>query len=225
MNPIYYMLVASLPRLEPFERAERLPINRERLEQRLRNLDSDHAKQLAEAQSLVEWRQQPIGRTDAEAVALYQRVMSRLSHPALSAFVAFRMDQRTVMAGLRRRHRGDSAPMAGEVWGFPPRADWVRRHWEAPDFNLSAHYPWINEARRLLEARSALQLERLLMNVVWERLGRVADVRPFGFEAVFTFAFKWDIVNRWLTYQAEAAIERFSELVTEGLREYQQQRG
>lgn len=225
MARLYYMLVASLPRLIPFERVERLPINRQRLEQRLRNLDLDHAEQLAEAQRVVEWRQQPVGRTDAEAVDLYRRAMSRLTEPTLRSFLAFRMDQRTVMAGLRRRQRGDSAPPAGEPWGIRPRADWVRRHWDAPDFGLSGHYPWIDEARRLLEARSALALERLLMNVVWERLGRVADTRPFGFEAVFAFSFKWDIVNRWLSYQAEAAVERFQELVTEGMREYQQQPG
>jgi len=221
----YYMLVASLPRLVHFERAERMPINRQRLEQRLRNLDPSHAGQLSEASRLVEWRQQPAGRTDTEAVELYRRVTSRLTHPVLRAFVEFRMDQRTVMAGLRRRQAGDPAPPAGETWGIPPRADWVRRHWEAPDFNLGGHYPWINEARRLLEARSALELERLLMNVVWQRLGRVADTRPFGFESVFAFSFKWDILNRWLSYQAEAAVERFRELVTEGMREYQKQYG
>ena len=102
----YYMLVGSLPRLEHFERAERLPINRLRLEQRLRNLAPDHFEQLEAARGLVEWRQQPAGRTDAEAVDLYRRVVVGLEDPGLRAFVEFRMDQRTVMAGLRRRLRG-----------------------------------------------------------------------------------------------------------------------
>ena len=42
----YYMLVASLPHLPPFEQAERLAINRERLEQRLRSLDAEHLEDL-----------------------------------------------------------------------------------------------------------------------------------------------------------------------------------
>lgn len=223
MGSPYYMLVSSLPRMVPFERAERLPINRQRLEQRLLNLDPDHAAQLAEAQRIVEWRQQPMGRSDEQALALYRQVLERLTDPALRAFVQFRMEQRTVMAGLRRRHRGDPQPVAGEIWGVPSRADWLRRHWETPDFGVGSQFPWLDEARRLLDARAALELERLLMSVVWRRLGAIADSRPFGFEAVFAFVFRWDLVNQWLCYQAEAAVGRFRELVTEGMREYREQ--
>jgi len=221
----YYMLISSLPHLDHFERAARVPINREKLERRLLNLRAEHAEQLASAQRLVEWRQQPMGRTERETVEMYKAVLGTLTDPGLRAFVQFRMDQRTVMAALRRRLRGDAAPSVGEPWGTPPRADWLRARWEQPDFGLSGHYRWITEAARLLEARAALDLERLLMNVVWQHLARVADKRPFGFEAVFAFAFKWDILSRWLSYQAEAAVERFQELVTEGLREYQQPAG
>ncbi len=47
---MYYDLVASLPHLPHFERAERLPITRLRLDQRLRLLKPAHADQLARAQ-------------------------------------------------------------------------------------------------------------------------------------------------------------------------------
>lgn len=218
----YYTLVASLPRLVHFERARRLPINRQRLDQRLGNLSPEHAAQLRAAEQLVEWQEQPLERTDAEVVACYRKVWTRLEDDALRDFVRFRMDQRTVLAGLRRRQRGAGPPASGESWGVPPRAQWIFSHWELPDFGLSGHYPWVTEARRRLEQRAALDLERLLMNVVWDRLGRIADLRPFGFEEVFAFVFRWDIVNRWLSYQAEPALARFRELVTEGMREYQQ---
>ena len=218
----YYTLASSLPRLVHFERADRLAINRQRLDQRLRNLSSEHAIQLRAAEQLVEWQQQPGGRTDAEVVALYRKVWPTLEDDALRDFVRFRMDQRTVLAALRRRLRGEGPQTSDVEWGIPPRAQWVSGHWDAPDFGLSGHYPWIGEARRLLESRAAQDLERLLMNVVWERLGRIADQQPFGFEVVFTFVFKWDIVNRWLSYQAEAAVTRFRELVTEGMREHQE---
>lgn len=128
------------------------------------------------------------------------------------------------MAGLRRRLRG-APPPTDTAWGVRARADWIRQHWDAPDFGLGGRYPWIKEAARLLESRTALELERLLMNVMWRRLSRAADEQPFGFQSVFSFAFKWDIVHRWLSYQADAAVERFQELVTEGMREYQEQSG
>jgi hypothetical protein len=221
----YYTLAASLPRLVHFERAERLAINRQRLEQRLGNLSPGHAAQLSAAEQLVGWQQQPAGRTDAEVVALYRKVSPTLDNDALRDFVRFRMGQRTVLAALRRRQRGERPPASDNEWGVPPRAQWLSSHWDAPDFGLSGHYPWIGQARELLEARSAWDLERLLMNVMWERLGRIADQQLFGFEEVFAFVFKWDIVNRWLSYQADAAVERFRELVTEGMREHQEHAG
>ena len=49
----YYMLVASLPYLEPFERMERLPLTRLRLEQRLSALRPDHAADYAAAERVV----------------------------------------------------------------------------------------------------------------------------------------------------------------------------
>ena len=52
----YITLVSSLPYLPPFEKAERSPITRLRLEQRLHSLEADDAKQLAIAEALVSWR-------------------------------------------------------------------------------------------------------------------------------------------------------------------------
>ena len=74
----------------------------------------------------------------------------------------------------------------------------------------------------MLEAGDALGLERLLMDAVWTRLGRIADRSPFGFEPVIAFVFRWDILQRWLSYNAELAKTRFQELVAEVTREQQQ---
>ena len=69
---MYYDLVASLPYLPHFERAERLPITRLRLDQRLRLLKPAHADQLARAQSLVRWRpERLLGTTDAARIKQY----------------------------------------------------------------------------------------------------------------------------------------------------------
>jgi hypothetical protein len=60
-----------------------------------------------------------------------------------------------------------------------------------------------------------LELERLLMTVVWNTVDRTAQTDPFGFDVVLAYLFKWDIVKRWLSYERAAARERFDELVTE----------
>ena len=68
----------------------------------------------------------------------------------------------------------------------------------------------------------AVDLERLLMNTIWRKLARVGDAIPFGFEQVFAFVFQWDMVQRWLSYDAEAGKTRFQELISEVTREHQQ---
>ena len=102
---------------------------------------------------------------------------------------------------------------------------WVRRieaHWESADLGLGGILHWIDEARALLEAGNATGLERLLMNAVWQQLSRIADPHPFGFEQVLAFVFKWDVVQLWLSFDAEAAKTRFQQLIAEVTRDHQQ---
>ena len=54
MAEAYYTLVASLPRLAHFERAEWLPLSRKQLDQRLSMLVPEDAVQLRLAEALVQ---------------------------------------------------------------------------------------------------------------------------------------------------------------------------
>jgi hypothetical protein len=222
MAETYYTLVASLPRLIHFEQAEWLPISRKQLDQRLSMLLPDDATELRLAEELVQWRRQPITRTAAEMLRGYRELMMRASQPSLREFVDFRMSQRTALVALRRQRRGLGPPAPGEIWGVGP---WVRRieaHWESADLGLGGVFGWIEEARALLEAGNATGLERLLMDVVWQQLSRIADRQPFGFEQVLGFVFKWDVVQLWLSYDADAAKARFQQLIAEVTRDHQQ---
>jgi hypothetical protein len=98
----------------------------------------------------------------------------------------------------------------------------IEAHWESADLGLRGVFSWIEEARGLLEAGNATGFERLLMDAVWQQLSRIADRQPFGFEQVLAFVFKWDVVQRWLSYDADAAKTRFQELIAEVTRDHQQ---
>ena len=218
----YYTLVASLPRLPHFESAEWLPLSRKQVDQRLSMLGLEHSVQLRFAEGLVQWQRQPITRTSEQVVKSYRRLLPHLTHPALREFVDYRMSQRTALVALRRRRRGLGPPPADEVWGVGP---WVRRipgAWERADLGLGRVFPWIEDAAKLLESGDAHGLERLLMDAVWTRLGRIGERSPFGFEPVIAFLFRWDVLQRWLSYDAEAGKERFQELIAEVTREHQQ---
>ncbi len=218
----YYTLVASLPRLPHFEGAGWLPLSRKQLDQRLTMLTREHALQLRNAEGLVEWQRQPITRTSQQVAEKYRKLMPDISDPSLREFVEYRMAQRTALVALRRRRLGLPPPATGEIWGVGPWLNLMMTCWDRNDLGLGHLLPWIEEAADLLNSGSAMELERLLMAAVWERLGRLAERSPFGFEPVFAFVFRWDILQRWLSYNAEKGRTRFQELVAEVTREQQQ---
>ncbi len=221
-EPVYYTLVSSLPRLPHFEQAEWLPLSRKQLDQRLSMLSPEHSAELRFAEALVRWQRQPVTRTNEQVVGSYKKLMAVLTHPALREFVEYRMTQRTVLVALRRRRRGLGPPAAGEAWGVGPWVGRIPSAWDRADLGIGQVLPWVGQAVSLLESGDAKGLERLLMDAVWTRLGRIAEQSPFGFEPVLAFLFRWDILQRWLSYDAEAGKTRFQELISEVTREHQQ---
>ncbi|MHC4236387.1 MAG: DUF2764 family protein [Planctomycetota bacterium] len=213
MKRRYYQLVASLPALPDFGRARLLPLGRRRLEERLALLHSDDLEELMRAERLVSWRRQPVTRTTEQIVAMYDEVMATTRNRDLRIMVDFRMNMRTVMVALRLRRQGRRAPSGR--WGTGPYTRIIEARWAEPEFGLVAIFPWIPEAQAFLDQGDAMALEQLLMGQSWKKLGQIADARPFGFEQVFAFTYKWDILHRWLFYDGEKARERFEELISE----------
>jgi len=211
----YYTLIASLPPLPRFDRAERNPINRERLGQRLTMLTPEDAELFEHAAAFLAWQRQTAFRTDEEMIASFKKMEANIFQPALRSFFEFPIDQRTIMAALRRRHRGRPAPSPGEPWGVGRFVHHIERNWEYPYFKLNAVYSWISNARNHLESGETLALQRLLMNVLWDHADRSVAPYDFGFQAVLSYAIKWDILDRWLSYSVEEAKKRFEELVAE----------
>lgn len=211
---MYYDLVASLPHLPYFAHAERSPITRLRLQQRLRLLQPAHADQLARAAALVGWRpDRARWKTDAVQISAYAALMAAPLERPLREYVAFRMDQQTLLAALRRKQDGQEWSAGAGPWGVGPWVRYVALHWETPDFGLAHLYPWLAPARELLAAADARGLERLLMDVAWRRLDRHADRQTFSFEAVFAYFFKWDILQAWLACDADEGKSRFRDLI------------
>jgi hypothetical protein len=211
----YYTLIASLPPLPRFDRADRLPITRERLKERLRMLEPEDAEVVERGEAFFEWQRQSVTRTDSEMVADYERLAALIEHPALKAIFEFGTNVRTIMAALRRRHRGLPAPTGGEPWGVGPLVWNIVRNWDDPNFKLAGLYPWLPQAREHIEAGEALALEGLLTGLSWDRADRFGQESEFGFQRVLAYRVKWDIVQRWLFHDSEAAKERFEELVVE----------
>jgi hypothetical protein len=220
----YYTLIGSLPYLPDPKRAARSPINRQRLAQRFGSLGEEETRELEGAANLLLWERSVAFDNDAQVVRYYRELLGQIEHVELRRFAEYWMELRTVFAALRRKQLGMGAPTRGEEWGIDPRAMWIERHWDRPDFGLGSVHPWMAEAREHLEAGHAKDLQALQTGLVWRYLDRASQGQPFGFAAVFAYVFKWHLLNRWLSHDPVAATERFRDLVREVCHEFEQDR-
>ena len=215
----YAMLISSLPYHSALFGALRAPLSRIRLRQRQRLLDDADRACLRVVANLLEWSRLGMERSDADLIDRARAELPKLDNAFARDLVTWRLELRTVVAALRRRQRGQATPTGHEGWGYGRWLGHIRRHWNEPQFHLERVYPWLAEARTLLEAGDALGVERRLLDVVWKHLSRVEEGHYFDFEAVLIYSMRWDLVARWTTYRGEEAALRFAEMVREGLQE------
>lgn len=213
----YTMLVCSLPHHSSLFKASRPPLSRIRLAQFLEMLEEGDRKDHETVSRLLDWYRQGKNRPDAEVLADARRLIPTLANPLARELVEWRLEMRSALAALRRRQRGESQPPEGRDWAYGRWVPAMVNNWHEADFGLGRVHPWIAEARALMEAGEALALERLLLGVVWDDLGRRTEGHEFDFEAVLIYCQRWDLVARWTGYREQAACTRFEHLVRESL--------
>lgn len=214
----YAMLVCALPPLPstPFA-IRQAPLSRLQLDRRLALLTAEDAGDLAILESMVHWERIPLATREPVFLAEAQRALNRLSRHRLRAMLSWRLELRTLVGALRRRHRGFPAPGPAEVFGFGECMEMIRRHWAAPDFRLGHQHPWISVANDHLRVGQHHDLERLLLGTVWDHYTRLAWDHHFDFEAVALYVLRWNLIDRLTRHDASAAAWRFWDLLTQGL--------
>lgn len=221
MTPRYTTLMASLPPLGGLFEARSPAISRLKLERRLTLLEDGDRRSLDLAISILSQSMRPQdpdgGPSDARLLEEARTFFAQVTNPLLRHLVSHRLDLRTVLAALRRRNRGEVDPPLGQPWGFGSWEATIERHWKEPTFRLEAVFPWIVETARLLEADDLINLERLHFSVIWKEIDRVALGHHFDFEAVMIYLARWGLVERWCSFDAQAATARFRQLVSAGL--------
>lgn len=209
---VYYMLVASLPHMPRHFEVERVPINRIRLDERLRMLRPEDAAVVEQVQGFLLWDRQPRDRTDEEVIRHFESLMASISNPLVRHLISFRMDVRTIVSALRRRRQNQGPPPGVGRW-----IEHIGRHWTHPQFRLERQYPWIADVDRLLNQGDPLEIERRLLGATWTEWRRLANEYTFSFEAVILYLARWEIVDRWVRLDRETGRNLFEELVTEAL--------
>jgi hypothetical protein len=214
----YAMLISSLPYHGVLFGARQTPLSRIRLRQRLSLLEPADAACLRSIDELLDWSYLGRERSDEEIVARAREVIPTLRNAFVRDLVVWRLELRTLVAALRRRLRGQAAPPVHTRWGYGRWLAHVHKYWNEPHFRLERVFPWLPEAWTLLESGDTLGMERLLIGIGWEHLERLSDGHHFDFEAVLLYTQRWSLIARWTSYDGEAALARFDELVEAGIR-------
>ena len=212
----YYTLIGSLPALPShFDGADRVPISELRLQSRLKMLEPSDAKVVEEMTEFLGWERQPLELTDENVLERYHRFMDTISDPFAQELIERAMTNRTIVAGLRSRRLQLDPPV-----GVVPIASHIARNWNHPDFHLGGRFPWISEVDALLSGDSPFDLQRKILDIVWQRVYRLAEQYHFTFEAVVLYLIRWEILYRWTQRNAEVGQARFDQLVAEAMGEY-----
>ncbi len=216
----YITLISGLPRPEALFRAKRPPLSRLKLDRRLRVLAPGDAEVLKLVEDVLDWTVLPITMTDAEIVARARAAMEKIENETVRLILRDRLETRTCIAALRRRHRGGQAPAHGTVWGYGRWVTHITRNWTETSFRLDGVFPWLREADKLLKGGDTMALQRLILEQSWKNVRRHAGEHAFDFEAVVIYVLEWDIVDSLVRYDVEAAAKRFEALAEAGLGEY-----
>lgn len=216
----YIMLISGLPRPEALFLAKRPPLSRLKLDRRLRVLAPEDAEVLRLVEHVLDWAALPSTLSEAQIVARARAAMEKIDNETVRSLLRDRLEIRTCVAALRRRHRGEQAPAPGTVWGYGRWVRHIARNWTEPAFRLDGVFPWLREADKLLSAGDTMALQRLVFDQAWTNLRRHAGEHAFDFEAVVIYVLEWDIVDSLVKYDSEVASERFQELTEAGLGDY-----
>ena len=212
----YYTLIGSLPALpRSFEEAERVPISRLKLNERLKMLEPHDAAVVESICDFLVWERQPLERTDAEIMRHYEKFMDEVDNRFARELIGDTMTMRTVLAGLRCRRLQLEPPV-----GVAPIAAQIARNWNHPNFRLAAQFPWIAEVEKQLNGASPFDLERMRIEFAWRRVKRLAEEHLFTFEAVVLYLMRWELVYRWTQRSAEVGQKRFEQLVTDAMGDF-----
>jgi len=213
----YLTLLTSLPAHGPLFGAKQTPLSRLRLRKRLAWLEPADSEDLTRLATATDWHRQRFDVDDEAVVQQAEQDIAQIHNAFTRELAIWRLELRTVVAALRRRRGGEPAPSGRRKWGFGRWVPHIARHWTEPHFRLERVYPWLPEAKRLMDDGDPLGLERLLLGAVWTHLERVGAGHEFDFEAVIVYVTRWDLVARWTRYDADTALARFDGLLETAL--------
>lgn len=217
-----YTVLTSLTHIDSLFSNRIAPISRFQLDRRLSMLDVADQECLAMIEQLLHWDHLTEAVDESVLIRLAEKARSQLDSQTLRELVDWRLDMRTIMAALRRKHMGKAAPTTSR-WSYGTRYGYIRNHWHLPTLGLGKTFPWISKVAECLRTGNCVELEKTLLQAVWDQLDRLAARHWFDFEAVVIYVLRWNLVARWTSYNTDKAQLRFRKLSNESLGKFRDQ--
>ena len=218
----YFTLLTSLPHIDSLFSSQITPISRFQLDKRLSMLTSDDQKRLVTIENLLHWDHLGDDVDEKALIRQAERARATLGSQALRDLIDWRLDIRTVVAALRMKHAGQPAPSEAK-WSYGSRYAYIRGHWSSPTLGLGGAFPWIPRVNEYLRTGKCVELEKVLLQAVWDHLDHMAMKHRNDFEAVVIYVLRWNLVARWTAYDTEKAHIRFQDLIKKSLGDFQHQ--
>ena len=218
----YYTLLTSLPHIDALFNSRITPISRFQLDRRLSMLSTADQEQLVLVENLLHWDHLDGDVVEEALIRQAEVARQKLNSQALRELTDWRLDMRTVVAALRRKHLGQTAPTQAK-WSYGTRYPYMRSHWNSPTLGLSGAFPWISKVNECLRNGDCVTLEKTLLQAVWNHLQHLSMKHKFDFEGVVIYVLKWNLVARWTAYDTDKAHHRFRNLVDRSLGHFKDQ--
>ena len=176
------------------------PISRIQLDNRLTLLDARDAEDLQRIEALLHWSQLK-DETDEVIVKKSHKIIDLIADNFLKSMVLWHLESRTLLSALRQRHLGAKAPAKNAFPGFGEWPLFIETNWHKSDFGVGYRMPWVIQAQELLAQNKTYELEKLLLDLVWQHYISIGSQHYFDFPAVVIYVLKWDMIKRWTNYR------------------------
>lgn len=222
MQKKYYTLITSLPHLPPLEQAKILPISWLQLQKRVSMLEEEDILLVEQIQKLFAWYYHPSSTRNHKILQLYKELIQKTTHhPQIQQIITNILNQRTIVAAFRMKYANMHFTQSEEAWGIQKEKETIERYWDQDDFKLGYKYPWVNEVNKLFTQNDPYGLTKLLMGLIYQQAEELKEADPFTLEAFIAYLIQWANLQKWLSYEAKKATQRFDNLISEAHREYQ----
>ncbi|MCK5893478.1 MAG: DUF2764 family protein [Endozoicomonadaceae bacterium] len=211
-----YTLLVSLPHIDALFSSQTTPISRFQLDRRLSMLETKDQERLVLIENLLHWDHLADDVNESALIRLAEKTREQLESQTLCELLDWSLDMRTIVAALRRKRQGEAAPTTTQ-WSYGIRYEYIRNHWNSPTLGLGHAFPWISNVVECLLTDNCIELEKNLLQAVWDQLNRLATRHQFDFEAVVIYVLRWNLVAGWSRCDTGKAEVRFRKLVDKGL--------